>query len=352
MKLKKVVLGFVFFYAVTVMETPFTFGSAGKIRIEQEGRSPTNEELARTRTAFSIEVAEIRVSPTVEYVGFKANPVVSAAAAVAAYREEGADPYLFRMFLPKEIKPKKKYPLILWIHGYGESLSDNESQMAHMQTSIDVLAGPNRPDFYLVAIQCPLVTHSWNTPDPHAPNGETPLEMLDKITQALIEDYPIDVNRISLLGICSGGAAGFELIKEYPKRFSAFVACSSLAPSDSPSTYIHQPIWLFNNQDDSTAWKSNLDFAASVNEAWGDMYVTLHERGGHNTWTSAQRDDHVIEWLLRQRRGRFAFPRDVPVLDHSKKEVFQLFVLPIIIFTVFAVVMLMRVYNKSADKRL
>lgn len=351
MKPKEVALGFVFFCTVTVMETPFTYGAVGKITIEKEGRAPTSEELAWARTAFSIDLAEVRVSPTVEYVGFKANPVVNAAATVAAYREEGTKPYLFRMFLPKDVKPKKKYPLILWIHGYGESLSDNESQMAHMQTSIDILAGPSRPDFYLVAIQCPVETHSWNTPDPRAPNGETPLEMLDKITQTLIEEYPIDISRISLLGICSGGVAGFKMIKEFPKRFSAFAACSSCAPSDSPSTYRYQPVWLFNNKDDSSAWKSNMDFAAAVNEDWGDTYVTLHEKGGHNTWTSAQRDDRIIEWLLRQRRGRFAFPRDVPALDHSKKEVFQLFLLPIIIFVVFVVVTAMRGYNKSADKR-
>lgn len=352
MKLKKIVRVFIFLCVATVVETSFILGDAHKITIEKEGRSPTSEELAWARTAFSIELAEVRVSPTVEYVGFKANPVVNAAASVAAYREGEAAPYFFRMFLPKDVKPKIKYPLILWIHGEGESLSDNESQMAHMQTSIDILAGPNRPDFYLVAVQCPVETHSWNTPDSRTPHGETPLEILDKITQTLIEDYPIDVNRISLLGVCSGGVAGFELIKKYPKRFSAFVACSSHAPSDSPLTYSHLPIWLFNNQDDSDVWKSNLDFATAVNEAWGDMHVTLHERGGHNTWTSAQRDDHVIEWLLRQRRGRFAFPRDVPVLDHSKKEVFQLFFLPIIIFTIFAVVTLVRGYNKSSVKRL
>ena len=342
MNLKKFVLSFVFFCSAMVLETSFTFGSTGRITIEKEGRSPTREELAWARAAFSIDLTEVRISPTVEYVGFKANPVVNAAAAVAAYRENGAEPYLFRMFLPKEVKPKKKYPLILWIHGYGESLSDNESQMAHMQTSIDVLAGPNRPDFYLAAVQCPVETHSWDTPDPRAPNGETPMEMLDKITQALIEEYPIDVHRISLLGICTGGVSGFELIKKNPKRFSAFAACSSDAPSGSSSIYRHQPIWLFNNRDDSATWKSNLDFAAAVNKAWGDVYVTLHEKGGHNTWTSAQRDDHVIEWLLRQRRGRFAFPRNVPVLNHSKGDVLRLFILPMAVFFVFLTVSLRR----------
>ena len=343
MKLKKVVLSFVFFCTATVIETSFILGATGKISIEREGRPPTSKELAWARTAFSIDLTEVRVSPTVEYVGFKANPVVNAAAAVAAYKEGEARPYLFRMFLPKKINPKKKYPLILLLHGNGESLSDNESQLAHMQTSIDVLAGPDRPDFYLVAVQCPAETHSWDTPDPRAPNGETPLEMLEKITQVLVEDHPVDDNRISLLGICTGGVAGFEMIKKFPKRFSAFAACSSDVPDDSPRIYRHLPIWLFNNQDDFTMWRSNLDFAAAVNKAWGNMDITLHEKGGHNTWTSAQRDDHIIEWLLRQRRGRFAFPRHAPALDHPEKEILLLFILPIAIFIFFVAASLIKV---------
>ena len=326
---------FVFCCAAMFIGRSFVLGAVGKISIEKEGQTPTNEELESARSAISTEYAVVQAGSTILQIGFKPDPVVDAAAAIAAYQEGGDPPYFFRMFLPKKVNPKKKYPLILWFHGYAESTSDNQCQLAHMQTSIDVLAGPNRPDFYLVAVQCPIETHSWDKPDPRAPNGETPLEMIDKITQVLIEEYSVDVNRISILGICTGGSIGFELIKKYPKRFSAFAACSSDVPDDSPRIFRHLPIWLFNNKDDSTMWRSNLDFAAAVNKVWGNMYVTLHESGGHNTWMGAQRDDHIIEWLLRQRRGRFAFPRHAPALDHPKKDILLLFILPIVIFVFF-----------------
>ena len=211
-----------------------------------------------------------------------------------------------------------------------------------MQTSIDVLAGPNRPDFYLAAVQCPVETCSWHKPDPRTPHGETPLEMLDKIIQALVEEYPIDVNRISLLGICSGGNAAFELIKKFPKRFSAIAVCSAEPPSGPPQTYRHQPIWLFNSREDTVLWNNNKNFADEVNRSWGDVFVTLIESDDHNTWRSAQRDDHVIEWLLCQRRGRFAFPRNVPVLNHSKGVVLCLFVLPMAVFLAFTAAALRR----------
>jgi predicted peptidase len=336
-KLRKF-LRFAFLCTVVISGRTHTFGAVGRITIEKEGKPPTANELALARRAYSVELAVVRVDASTEYTGFKANPIVNAAAAVASYCEGDAPPYLFRIFLPKTANPKKKCPLILWLHGHGESLSDNESQMAHMQTSIDVLAGPDRPDFFLVALQCPVETHSWESPDPRAPNGETPLEMLDKIVRVLIEEYPIDVDRISLLGICTGGMVGFDLIKKFPGRFSAFAACSSDVPHDTPKNYCRLPIWLFNNCDDMTAWSENLRFAKAVNKVRGDMYVTLHEKGGHNTWTGAQREGRIIEWLLRQRRGRFAFPRDVPVLDNPKERGLLMFALPMAVLTALVVI--------------
>ena len=271
------------------------------------------------------ETGGARVDPSVEKLGALANPVdVGDRDGV----REGGSPVSFPHVL-SENDGAEKYPLVLWLHGLGEGRGDNESQLMHMQTSIDVLAGPDRPDFYLAAVQCSIETMSWAYSDPRTPNGETPLEMLDKITRALVEEYPIDVDRISLLGICSGVTAGFDLIEKFPNRFSAFVACSENAPNGNPRTYRHQPIWMFNNRNDNYSVDDNLYFASSVNEVWGDVYVTVHDEGGHNTWTRAQRDYRVMEWMLRQRRGRFAFPRDVSALDRPKGKAFLLFMPPI-----------------------
>ncbi|MGI5832199.1 MAG: hypothetical protein ACOX6D_06665 [Thermoguttaceae bacterium] len=314
----RIFLCFALLCAAALWGAPDLSGAVGTVTVDREGRIPTEEERAAAR-----------VDPSVEKLGALANPVVIASATAMAYREGEAPPYPFRMFFPKTTEPKKKYPLVLWLHGLGESRSDNESQLMHMQTSIDVLAGPDRPDFYLAAVQCPIETMSWAHSDPRTPNGETPLEILDKITRALVEEYPIDVDRISLLGICSGVTAGFDLIEKFPNRFSAFVACSENAPNGNPRTYRHQPIWMFNNRNDNYSVDDNLYFASSVNEVWGDVYVTVHDEGGHNTWTRAQRDYRVMEWMLRQRRGRFAFPRDVSALDRPKGKAFLLFMPPI-----------------------
>ncbi|MGI5831643.1 MAG: hypothetical protein ACOX6D_03815 [Thermoguttaceae bacterium] len=319
------------FCVVALSEQTEVFGAVGTITIEREGITPTTEELKAARNAVPIPYTALHTTSSTVSAGFRANPVVNASAAVMAYHEGRHPPYPFRMFFPKEVRSGETYPLVLWLHGAGERRNDNESQLAFMEASIDILAGPNRPDFYLVAVQCSPEAHSWGRPDPRSPHGETVLEMVDKIVQALIEDYPIDIDRISILGISFGASAGFNLIKMFPNRFSALAVCSSGGSYRPPDIYRYQPIWIFNNRDDLVDVDYNLFFANWVNNIGGNVYVTVHERGGHNTWTRAQRDYRIMEWLLRQRRGRFAFPQNVPMLDRSETNVFLVFILPFFI---------------------
>lgn len=322
--------------------------AGGVITIERPGREPSAEERTVASKAYSVELAAVKVSPGAENVGFKANPVVNAAAAVAAYREGDAPPYFFRIFLPKKVKPGKKYPLVLLFHGRGESQNDNECQLAHIQTSIDILAGPDRPDFYLAAVQCPAETLSWDIPDHRAPHGETPLEMLDKIITVLVSDYQADPKRISLWGISSGVMAGYDLIKKFPDRFSAFAACSGSVPNVLPCIYRDVHLWLFNNCDDKIGFEANVAFVNSVNEVGGDAYITLHGEGGHNTWTSAQRDHHIIKWLLRQKLGRRATPRDSSEQGYLGLSVWLMFGMPMIIF-IFSAKFLFKKRKKEED---
>ena len=329
-----------FFCAALCVPASGVFGAGGSVSVEKEGRPLTDAELAEARSAPSVERGP--------HDGFLANPLVIEASSAAVYREGDAAPYPFRLFLPKSIRPKKKYPLILWLHGAGESQSDNESQLAHMQPSIDLLAGPNRPDFFLAAVQCPKETGSWGRPDPRAPGGETPLEMLDKITDALTREFPIDTHRISLLGICSGAMAGFDLIEKFPRRFSAFAACSPSQPGPNVDAYRRLPIWMFNNRDDLDVWSDNAPLAKAVNRSGGDLYLTIHTSGGHDTWTGAQRDDHVLEWLLKQRRRRPTFPRFVSAESHSAAKTFFLFWLPIAVF-LFCAVRFRRIKNQERN---
>ncbi|MDR1382370.1 MAG: hypothetical protein LBJ67_00775 [Planctomycetaceae bacterium] len=80
--------------------------------------------------------------------GYNANPLVVACFATMEYHYTGGrytnQPIKFRMFMPEKIQPNEKYPLILWLHGQGESGNDNTRQLAHAQFTMEYLAGKNK----------------------------------------------------------------------------------------------------------------------------------------------------------------------------------------------------------------
>ncbi|MDR0610392.1 MAG: hypothetical protein LBG58_09805 [Planctomycetaceae bacterium] len=98
-----------------------------------------------------------------------------------------------------------KYPLIIWFHGGGEKGDDNQRQLAHIQHILHLLTGENQKDFFLLATQCPSRHVFWTTDrDNPLDIGDTPLAYTEEIVDNLIDTYPIDTDRISVVGFCAG----------------------------------------------------------------------------------------------------------------------------------------------------
>ena len=49
----------------------------------------------------------------------------------AKYFIDGNDTLRYRILLPENFNAKKKYPLVIFLHGAGERGSDNEKQLVH-----------------------------------------------------------------------------------------------------------------------------------------------------------------------------------------------------------------------------
>ena len=74
-------------------------------------------------------------------------------------------PIRFRLHTPEPYQEGKKYPLVVWLHGAGESGSDNLNQMSLLHAIIPYLVGPKKRDFFLLLPQCPLTHVPWEAPE-------------------------------------------------------------------------------------------------------------------------------------------------------------------------------------------
>ena len=68
----------------------------------------------------------------------------------------------FRLHVPENMEPDKKYPLILWLHGVGEAGTDNQDQLVHLHHVITYLTGPNKRGFFLLVPQTPKDHTCWD----------------------------------------------------------------------------------------------------------------------------------------------------------------------------------------------
>lgn len=244
------------------------------------------------------------------------------------------EPIRFRLRTPRKIEPDKKYPLLIWFHGRGESGNDNVRQLAHMQTAISCLAGPGSEEFYLLAVQCPDDNREWgisiSTEDG---KGDATIIILREIMEILIGEYPVDEDRISVYGLSSGGEAAWMFAAQTPERFSALALASAVPPKGALPLGMN--VWVFCCDRDSgvplDAVREAVD--AFEEEENGLIWLTVIQSADHDSWSVSLRDKNILLWLVSQKRGDpWNLPPGWSMKKRSAVSTFFLFGLPIVCF--------------------
>ena len=143
----------------------------------------------------------------------------------------------YRLFIPENYSPSKKYPLVLVLHGNGAQGTNNISQMDETAT---VWANPvnqaNYPCFVVVP-QCP-VNDVWGD----APVAGAVIDLVD----SLIREFTIDTNRLYITGHSMGGFGTWDMITLFPNRFAAAIPMSGGGHPALVSNIGNTPIWDFH----------------------------------------------------------------------------------------------------------
>ncbi|MFA6456677.1 MAG: alpha/beta hydrolase-fold protein [Bacteroidota bacterium] len=175
--------------------------------------------------------------------------------------------YLF--FMPRDTSAviNGKYPLILFLHGIGESGSDLWKVKGEGLPKI--LDGKNSFPFIVVSPQCPSSTEWYY-------NGGMQ-KKLNSLIDSLIERYPVDTNRIYLTGLSMGGIGTLDLAIRYPKRFAALIPIAFRIEEGWDLCVIKNiPMWAFHGEKDDI-----IPFSKAQS-----VITTLIGCGGNPTFTS------------------------------------------------------------------
>jgi len=217
--------------------------------------------------------------------------------------------YRYQVYLPEEYRrdDKKKWPVILFLHGRGERGAEGmwQTQIGLPQAVRD---HPERWPFVIVMPQCPLVNF-WTDPEALT----LAMTALDQET----EEFHGDRERTYLTGLSLGGYGAWELARLYPRRWAAVAIAAggifwSYAPerwqevSTLPAEYARSlgrtPVWLFHGGDDNVVVprQSELMFEA-FKASGGHIRLWVFQGLKHDCWTRAYNEPELPRWLLSHR---------------------------------------------------
>lgn len=223
----------------------------------------------------------------------------------------------YRYFLPAGYDANQQYPLLLFLHGSGESGTDNRRQVAN---HINVMIEKTESEFpaVLVAPQLPAA-RGWSV----ANQQDLTTEVLDEV----LADYSIDLDRLYLTGLSMGGFGTMNYLQVLnginPEilQFAAAAPTAGAFIDDSLAPALRDvPIWLAHGDSDSVVNVStsretfnvlagferdaSIEFpsmgAGGPLAEVGNVRYTEYPRVGHNSWSRFYASQDFYEWMFAQ----------------------------------------------------
>ena len=198
----------------------------------------------------------------------------------------------YYLYYPKDYKSEKnkKFPLLLFLHGGGES-GDSLSTLKTNGPPKLIVQGKQFP-FLILAPQNPYKKKWWNT--------RAVAQLLDTI----VENNRVDNNRVYLTGLSRGGSAAWEMAVQYPDKFAAMAVVCGMTPLPY-ANWINKdlPIWVFHgDQDKSIPISESVNMVDKLKAMGYDVKFTIYEGVGHNSWLQAYSNEELYEWFMKQER--------------------------------------------------
>lgn len=230
------------------------------------------------------------------------------AIAASGQQEKAAfcPPVNYLLHIPDSDPPAEGYPLLMFLHGSGERGDSLALVRKH---------GP--PSFLDERTDFPFVVISPQARPGFRWNTENLLGLLDHVMQEL----PIDPDRVSVTGLSMGGQGTWDLALAAPDRFAAVAPVCGFTDTTSACRLRYLPSWVFHGDEDTVVPpEESIDMVKALLEQGAPVRFTLYQGVGHDAWVPAYQNEDLYDWLLRQRRATtrsLAMPADTDRLTGS-----------------------------------
>lgn len=228
----------------------------------------------------------------------------------------------YRLYVPKSYEKgvDKQYPIVFFLHGSGERGDDNQAQLtANLGATVWATDEvQDKEEMFVLAPQArnggddtgfgmTRVGDEINLKNVYTLSDDaiTAKEILDQV----IDEYPIDQNRIYGTGLSQGAFGIWNLDLAYPDLFAAIVPVAGGGDETNPNLdkIVDQSIWAFHaaadpiipvteEQEMVEALKANGSDIKYTEYPVEDYFYPM----AHMSWIPAYHDEEMIDWLISQ----------------------------------------------------
>jgi len=205
------------------------------------------------------------------------------------YGKIGELPY--RYLVPRDYDSTKAYPLLIFLHGIGESGNDNERQLTWGAQIFQRDSIRSRYPAFVVFPQCKRDVYWFERWGMHH---------LGMLMDSLNEKYLFDSARTYIAGLSMGAYGTYAMVAEHPEVFAAAIAISGSGDAKK-SGIMTKPAWwiVAGEKDEIVSSNKSKSIANALMRHGADVRLTIYPNAGHKeSWEYAFNEPDFCYWLF------------------------------------------------------
>jgi len=206
------------------------------------------------------------------------------------YKDADGKEAKYILFVPHDYKGDKAYPLILFLHGAGETGTDGEKQA---KVGLGPAIKKHEKTFPFLAVFPQSLKRTWQA---DSEDGKRAVAILDEVEK----NYKVDAKRVYLTGLSMGGFGTWSFAAKYPERWAAIVPICGGGNTEKAEKIKDIPCWCFHGDADTAVpVKRSRDMIAALKVAGGQPKYDEFPGVGHNSWDKAYGNQELYDLLLQ-----------------------------------------------------
>jgi predicted peptidase len=209
-------------------------------------------------------------------------------------------PYV--VFVPHGYDGTKEYPVILFLHGAGETKTAKTGGKEPVEVGIGPAIKKQEKTFPAIVVIPRAEMFGWQA---ESANAKRALAMLD----ATMKEYKIDAKRQYLTGLSMGGYGTWSVAAAHPDRWAAIAPICGGVRGDAKEVEKTAekikdiPCWCFHGDaDTSVKVELSRTMIEALKKAGGKPKYTEYPKVGHNSWDPAYAEKELFPWMFEQKK--------------------------------------------------